>query len=74
MSVSVVLEDASLGLYAPTDSSKGAVLRKGLLDTMTEVLQSRKSLADWDSAIASWRSNGGDTIRTEYQQQYAASH
>jgi len=72
--VPTLLEDASLGLYAPTDSSKGAVLRKGLLDTMTEVLQSRKSLADWDSAIASWRSNGGDTIRTEYQQQYAASH
>lgn len=61
--------DPTEGLYSETNSTKGATLARNLTDVRDEVLQGRKPLADWDAAVAAWRSAGGDKIRAEYEEQ-----
>jgi hypothetical protein len=43
-----------------------------LIDGITEILAGRRPLADFDTVIKDWRSNGGDAIRTELEKAIAA--
>jgi putative aldouronate transport system substrate-binding protein len=67
------VDAASLGLYSPTEQSK-ASLTTDLTAIQDDVMQGRKSLKDWDNAVAKWRKNGGDQIRKEYEQAFEKSH
>lgn len=58
-----------VGAYSNTQASKGPTIDGKLADMQSEVIQGRKSLQDWDSAVAAWRQAGGDQIRTEYEDQ-----
>ena len=64
----------TLGLYSATDMSKGRGLSRDIVDTCAEIIQGRKQLSDWDGMVDRWRSNGLDTIRTEYEQALAGSN
>jgi putative aldouronate transport system substrate-binding protein len=66
--------DPTWSLYAPTASAKQASLDKTMGDLVNDIAQGRKSLSDWDSAVKSWRSKGGDTIRQEYQDAFAKAN
>lgn len=57
------------GLFSDTDASKGGTLTRTLNDLRAEVMQGRKTLADWDAGVEAWRTNGGDQIRAEYEEQ-----
>lgn len=65
--------DASVGLYSDTFTSKGALLQLGLSDGINGIVKGNSPLTAWDQVLSAWRSKGGDLIRTEYQQAYAAS-
>lgn len=64
------VRDATIGLYSDTQLSKGATLNKKLDDLMGDIIQGRKPLSDWDAAIDVWRSEGGDTVRSEYEKSF----
>lgn len=66
-----VLPDAkhlpTLGLYSDTNQSQGAALTTKLTDLQNEIIQGRKTPADWREGVKTWKANGGDTIRREYE-------
>lgn len=64
---------ATLGLESPTDLSKGASLTRDVTALIGDIIQGRKTVADWDPGIKAWRDKGGDKIREEYQQAHAAN-
>jgi putative aldouronate transport system substrate-binding protein len=71
--VPVLQTDATLGLYSATDNSKGGPLTQRFSDGLGDIVAGRTPLSGLDQLIADWRSNGGDQMRTEYQQAYAAA-
>jgi putative aldouronate transport system substrate-binding protein len=66
-------EDASLGLYSPTQASSGVQLIQPFGDGITDIVAGRRPMSDLDGLVSGWRSAGGDKIRMEYQAAYAAA-
>ncbi|MBV8087280.1 MAG: twin-arginine translocation signal domain-containing protein [Chloroflexi bacterium] len=65
--------DPSVGLYSVTDAAKRATLAQAMTDAVNSILFGRADISTLDSAVAAWRSGGGDQIKTELGQAYAAS-
>ena len=65
--------DATVGFFSDTDATQGAALLRKLQDIESEIMQGRKSLDDWDEGVRTWRTNGGDKIRAEYEEQLQKS-
>ncbi|HEX4212588.1 MAG TPA: hypothetical protein VIA06_04575 [Candidatus Dormibacteraeota bacterium] len=61
------ISDPTTGLYSPTDVSQGAALDQMIQDNYNNVLVGRQPLSSLDDMISSWKSQGGEQIRTEYQ-------
>ncbi len=55
------------GLYSPTLIDKGAILNQQVLDGVKAILFGQASLSSLDQIIDTWRRNGGDTIRGEFE-------
>ncbi len=70
----ISVEDASLGLYSPTQASTGVQVIQPFGDGITDIVAGRRPLSDFDSLLSAWRSGGGDKIRGEYERAYAALH
>jgi putative aldouronate transport system substrate-binding protein len=66
-------EDASLGLYSPTQASSGVQLIQPFGDAITDIVAGRRPIGDLDGLVSTWRSSGGDKVRNEYQAAYAAN-
>lgn len=64
------IRNAADYLFSASESTSGAVLNKRMTDLQAEIVQGRKSLADWDDAVKQWRTQGGDTIRGEYEKAF----
>jgi putative aldouronate transport system substrate-binding protein len=64
------LPNAAIGLYSATDSSRGITLKTTFTDKMNDILFGRSPVSGFDDLVTEWRSNGGDTIRAEYEQAY----
>jgi len=60
-------ENPALGLYSPTDSTKGGELNQLRLDRVVSIIAGRDPLTALDQYIKDWKSRGGDQIRKEYQ-------
>lgn len=60
-------------LYSPTDSRKSSTISQPVSDIVTSIISGRKSMAELAPVVKRWRSQGGDTIREEYQKALAAS-
>ncbi|WP_420113700.1 extracellular solute-binding protein [Pseudactinotalea sp.] len=59
--------EGNAGLYSDTESARGAQLETLLSDARTDILAGRAPVSTWADAVASWRSEGGDAIRSEYE-------
>jgi putative aldouronate transport system substrate-binding protein len=68
------VEDASLGLYSGFQVSKGVGLIQTFGDGITDIVAGRRPLSDLAGLVDAWRSGGGNTIRSEYEKSYAATH
>jgi len=66
----VTVKNPTAGLYSPTDSSKRIVLRTAFLDKLSDILFGRSPISGYDDLVNEWRSNGGDTIRGEYERAF----
>lgn len=60
--------DPTAGLYSPTQVSKGSSLTQMQTDYYNAIVMGRKPLSALDEWRSSWKSQGGDQIRREYQQ------
>jgi putative aldouronate transport system substrate-binding protein len=69
--VPLTVANPTIGLFSNTNSVKGAALSKLTLDAQRDILQGRKPVSHWDDVMKQWRSGGGDTIRKEYEQEFA---
>lgn len=60
--------DPTEGLYSETNTRIGGKIGEKLDTMITEILQGRKQVSEWDAAVAEWRSSGGDKIRGEFEE------
>jgi putative aldouronate transport system substrate-binding protein len=67
------IEDATFGLYSATNASKGVQLNLSFYDGLSDIVQGRRPLTDYDGLVRDWVANGGEQIRTEYGEALAAS-
>jgi len=65
--------DPTLGLYSEAESTKNAVIGRALEDARREILVGRKPLDSWPDAVATWRREGGDEIRKEFEAAFASA-
>jgi putative aldouronate transport system substrate-binding protein len=65
--------DPSVGLYSVTDAAKRATLTQAVWDAVNSILFGRADIGTLDQAVAAWRSGGGDQIKKELAQAYAAT-
>ncbi|GAC1313093.1 MAG: extracellular solute-binding protein [Chloroflexota bacterium] len=70
----VTLPNPIVGLYSPTDGSKGISLKNAFTDRMNEILFGKQPVSAFDDIVKEWRANGGDAIRTEYERAFAAAN
>jgi putative aldouronate transport system substrate-binding protein len=68
----VGIQDPTLSLYSPSFANLNASLRQAVNDGVSDIVQGRRPLSDLTSIVEAWRTNGGDTIRKEYEAALAA--
>ena len=56
-----------------TFQAKGGLLLKNFTDALVDLVVGRRPLSDLDQLVNDWRANGGDQMRAEYEQAYAAA-
>src|SRR5262245_54093978 len=71
--VSVLQADPALGLYSPTDNSRGGQLTQRFSDGLGDIVAGRTPVSGLDQLIREWRTAGGDQMRAEYEQAFAAA-
>ncbi|NUR30504.1 MAG: extracellular solute-binding protein [Catenulispora sp.] len=64
--IALAVADPTASLYSPTAGKKGTALGKAMSDAVAQIITGQSSLSALDSAVKTWRSNGGDQIRSEY--------
>jgi putative aldouronate transport system substrate-binding protein len=70
--VPALVADPTVGLYSPTDASRGGTLIQQVSDGLLPIISGRAPLSDFDHVLSDWRSAGGEQMRAEYQQAYAS--
>jgi putative aldouronate transport system substrate-binding protein len=71
--VAVGVKDPSIGLYSTTYATKNGTLNQMVLDAANDVIFGRSSIDGWGQTVSNWRSQGGDQMRTEFEQALAAA-
>ena len=70
----VSMSDPSIGLYSNTGAAKANVLNQAITDGLTEIVKGTQALTALNQLLSDWRKNGGDQIRGEYEQAFAAAN
>jgi putative aldouronate transport system substrate-binding protein len=63
--------DPTLTVVSATDASRGTQLKNKVIDATNDMVLGRRPLSDWDDVVKMWQSEGGEQIRSEYQNQLA---
>jgi len=66
------IQDPTLSVYSPSFANLNASLKQAVNDGVSDIVQGRRPFSDLDGIVGTWRSNGGETIRQEYQSALAA--
>jgi putative aldouronate transport system substrate-binding protein len=67
------ITDPTVGFVSPTGVRQGVVVNQTFMDGMRDIIVNRRPFSDFDQLVSDWRSNGGDTIRKEFQDAIAAA-
>lgn len=70
-SVPTAVKNPTTGLYSETQSRKGNQIGSALGDIENDIIQGRKPVSAWADAVKTWKKNGGDTMRDEYEKALA---
>ena len=71
--IPISVDDASLGLYSPTASSKGVTAELAWYDNLTDIIAGRRPMSEFDGLVNDWQKAAGNQVRTELMQAYAAN-
>ncbi|MDQ0127398.1 extracellular solute-binding protein [Arthrobacter bambusae] len=63
------ISNPTVGLYSNTAATKNAGADKTMVDGVKEVIQGRKPMSSLDELIKKWRTDAGDAMRGEYEEQ-----
>lgn len=66
-----MISDPSYGLYSDTKSKKSGIISGPLTDLQNQILQGERPVSEWDAAVQTWRTSGGDQIRSELEKAFA---
>jgi putative aldouronate transport system substrate-binding protein len=66
--VSVGIDDPTLTLFSQTNVDMGPTLSQLGMDSITPIVTGRESIDALDAAIQSWKDQGGEQIRQEFQE------
>jgi putative aldouronate transport system substrate-binding protein len=69
----LAITDPTVGLYSPTTAAKGFPLTQAMWDGVNEILFGRANVSTLDTLVKTWRNNGGDVLRSEYEDALAKS-
>jgi putative aldouronate transport system substrate-binding protein len=67
----LAITDPTVGLYSPTNATRGASLSQAMTDGVNQILFGRTPISSLDQLVKDWRANGGDQIRSEYEAAFA---
>jgi putative aldouronate transport system substrate-binding protein len=56
-----------VGLYSQTNAQRAASLNQAMGDGLLAIIFGRSDISSYDQLVSSWRSQGGDQIRTEFE-------
>ena len=71
--IPVMVSNPTFGQVSLTNFSKGFTLTQTMTDGITDIVLGRRPMGDFDQLVKDWQTNGGETIRQEYQQSIAGS-
>ena len=71
--IPIGIPDPSFGLISNTQLTKGFVLGQKMSDTLNAIILGRQPVSDFDGAVKDYFAGGGEQVRTELQDAYAAS-
>ena len=71
--IPVAVSNPTFGQVSLTNFTKGFTLTQTVTDGITDIVVGRRPIGDFDQLVKVWQTNGGETIRQEYQQSIAAS-
>ena len=71
--VPTAIPNPSATLFSETESRKGTQIGSTLGDLQSDIIYGRKPVSAWNDAVASWKKNGGDAMRDEFQEAAAAN-
>jgi putative aldouronate transport system substrate-binding protein len=67
------IQNPVVGLYSNTNASRAASLNQKMADGFNDIIFARAELSTYDRLVSDWRSQGGDQIRSEFEQALQAS-
>ena len=67
------INDPTTGYVSPTAVRNGAVVTQTFYDGVRDIIVGRRQFSDYDQLVNDWKSNGGDTIRKEFQDAIASA-
>jgi putative aldouronate transport system substrate-binding protein len=62
-----------VGLYSKTNAQRAASLNQTMGDGLLAIIFGRTDMSSFDQLVKDWRSQGGDQIRSEFEQALQAS-
>jgi putative aldouronate transport system substrate-binding protein len=71
--IPVMVSNPTFGQVSITNFTKGFTLAQTMSDGITDIVVGRRPLSDFDGLVNDWRTNGGETIRSEYMASIASS-
>lgn len=63
------IKNPTVGLFSNAAATKNATADKNFNDGVNDIIQGRKPFSELDSLISTWKSQAGDAMRQEYQDQ-----
>jgi putative aldouronate transport system substrate-binding protein len=67
------IQNPVVGLYSQTNAQRAASLNQTMADGLLAIIFGRSDMSSYDQLVKDWRSQGGDQIRTEFEQALQAS-
>jgi putative aldouronate transport system substrate-binding protein len=72
-SIPMSVADPTTGLYSRTYAEQSTNLADMIGDSLQAIIQGQQPLSSWAGTVKTWRSSGGDQMRSEYEQALAKS-
>ncbi|MDN5724338.1 MAG: extracellular solute-binding protein [Propionibacteriales bacterium] len=71
--ISTAVQDPTGMLISPTSNKRASAIAQPLTDLRNDIIAGRQQLSAWDVGVETWRKDGGNQIREEYQQALAGT-